>query len=58
MEHSEFEVEFTEGNYTAKEQIRVEFYISTNVGQEKKPLAKIASGGGNFVESCSQSKVF
>jgi DNA repair protein RecN (Recombination protein N) len=45
MEHSEFEVEFTEGNYTAKGTDRVEFYISTNVGQEKKPLAKIASGG-------------
>ncbi len=28
-----------------RESIRVEFYVSTNVGEDLKPLAKVASGG-------------
>lgn len=49
MTNAEFVVGFedksTFGRYTANGIDEVQFYISTNVGQDKKALSKIASGG-------------
>lgn len=45
MAKVEFEVCITEAGYGANGADGVEFLICTNVGEEKKPLAKIASGG-------------
>ncbi len=45
MEKVIFEVSITSQEYTQNGADYVEFTICTNVGEEKKPLAKIASGG-------------
>jgi len=45
MAKVEFEVHMTEADYGSNGADSVEFLICTNVGEEKKPLAKIASGG-------------
>ncbi len=50
MEHSRFEVLFREpppgdAAFTEKGMDNLEFYLSTNVGEELKPLRGIASGG-------------
>lgn len=45
MAKVDFEVSVTESDYGSNGADYVEFLICTNVGEEKKPLAKIASGG-------------
>ncbi len=45
MKRIVFEVAFEEGPLTSTGMDRVEFLVSPNVGEEVKPLAKIASGG-------------
>ncbi len=45
MAKVEFEAAVTKADYGANGADNVEFLICTNVGEEKKPLAKIASGG-------------
>lgn len=45
MPNLEFVVEFSKGNLTSNGYDKIEFLISTNVGEPPKPLAKIASGG-------------
>jgi len=45
MRKTTFEVRMEEGDLSLKGLDRVEFLISPNVGEEVKPLAKIASGG-------------
>ncbi|MCX8118543.1 MAG: DNA repair protein RecN [Desulfobacterota bacterium] len=45
MKRASFEVRVEEEELTPKGGNRVEFMISPNVGEEVKPLAKIASGG-------------
>ncbi len=47
MNKAEFEVKINsfEGEFNLNGIDKIEFLISTNVGNEKKPLAKIASGG-------------
>lgn len=45
MPNVSFSVNFTETDYTELGNERLEFYISTNIGEPLKPLAKIASGG-------------
>ncbi len=45
MRKTTFEVRMEEGDLSPKGLDRVEFLISPNVGEEVKPLAKIASGG-------------
>ncbi|MGY3766522.1 DNA repair protein RecN [Vagococcus vulneris] len=47
MENTKFEVSFesTLPKYLANGCDKVEFYISTNVGEPLRPLAKVASGG-------------
>lgn len=45
MPNLEFVVEFNKGNLTSNGYDKIEFLISTNVGEPPKPLAKIASGG-------------
>ncbi|MBR2477217.1 MAG: DNA repair protein RecN [Clostridia bacterium] len=45
MAKVKFTVKIEEGEYTAKGKDDVEFMICTNVGEDFKPLTKIASGG-------------
>ena len=45
MEKAQFQVQFTKGKFTREGNESVEFYISTNPGEDFKPLVKVASGG-------------
>ncbi len=45
MEKADFEIRFAEGDLGPLGKDDVEFYISTNPGEELKPLRKVASGG-------------
>ena len=45
MEKARFQVQFTKGKFTREGNESVEFYISTNPGEDFKPLVKVASGG-------------
>lgn len=45
MEQAVFEVVFTQTDLTINGIDKVEFYLSTNVGESLKPLTKIVSGG-------------
>ena len=45
MEKANFRVQFTKGKFSRVGNEHVEFYISTNPGEDYKPLVKIASGG-------------
>lgn len=45
MPSLEFITQFDKGNLTSNGYDKIEFLISTNVGEPPKPLAKIASGG-------------
>lgn len=45
MEKVIFEVKIEKGDYSYFGCDNVEFFVCTNVGEEKKPLSKIASGG-------------
>ena len=45
MDKARFQVQFTKGKFTREGNEIVEFYISTNPGEDFKPLVKVASGG-------------
>lgn len=45
MEKAQFQVQFTKGKFTREGNESVEFYISTNPGEDFKSLVKVASGG-------------
>lgn len=47
LEHTQFEVRFTPlfDNFTEEGLYSAEFFIQTNVGEDLKPLVKVASGG-------------
>lgn len=45
MEKARFQVQFTKGKFSRQGNEQVEFYISTNPGEDFKPLVKVASGG-------------
>ncbi|MBE0432755.1 DNA repair protein RecN [candidate division WOR-3 bacterium] len=45
MEKAAFRIRFTKTEATALGKDEVEFYISTNPGEDLKPLVKVASGG-------------
>ena len=45
MDKARFQVQFTKGKFSRKGNESVEFYISTNPGEDFKPLVKVASGG-------------
>lgn len=45
MEKARFQVRFTSSKFSREGNEIVEFYISTNPGEEFKPLVKVASGG-------------
>ena len=45
MDRARFQVQFTKGKFTREGNESVEFYISTNPGEDFKPLVKVASGG-------------
>ena len=45
MEKAEFQVRFSQGKFSREGNESVEFYISTNPGEDFKPLVKVASGG-------------
>lgn len=45
MEKADFQVQFTKGKFNRDGNELVEFYISTNPGEDFKPLVKVASGG-------------
>ena len=45
MEKARFQVQFAKGKFTREGNESVEFYISTNPGEDFKPLVKVASGG-------------
>ena len=45
MEKANFRVQFTKGKFSREGNEHVKFYISTNPGEDYKPLVKIASGG-------------
>lgn len=45
MKKTTFEIQMEDGAFSPKGTDQVEFLISPNVGEEVKPLAKIASGG-------------
>ena len=45
MEKAEFQVRFSQGKFNREGNESVEFYISTNPGEDFKPLVKVASGG-------------
>ena len=45
MEKARFQVQFTKGKFTREGNESVEFYISTNPGEDFKALVKVASGG-------------
>lgn len=45
MEKAQFRVRFSKGKFSRQGNEAVEFYISTNPGEDFKPLVKVASGG-------------
>lgn len=45
MEKANFQVQFTRSKFNREGNEQVEFYISTNPGEDFKPLIKVASGG-------------
>ncbi|HEU3632690.1 TPA: DNA repair protein RecN [Streptococcus pneumoniae] len=45
MEKAQFQVRFSKGKFSREGNEMVEFYISTNPGEDFKPLVKVASGG-------------
>ena len=45
MDKARFQVQFTKGKFSREGNENVEFYISTNPGEDFKPLVKVASGG-------------
>ena len=45
MEKARFQVQFTKGKFNRQGNENIEFYISTNPGEDFKPLVKVASGG-------------
>ena len=45
MDKARFQVQFTKGKFTREGNESVKFYISTNPGEDFKPLVKVASGG-------------
>ena len=45
MEKAQFQVRFSQGKFNREGNESVEFYISTNPGEDFKPLVKVASGG-------------
>lgn len=45
MEKAQFQVRFSKGKFSQQGNEAVEFYISTNPGEDFKPLVKVASGG-------------
>ncbi|MDO4668102.1 MAG: DNA repair protein RecN [Streptococcus sp.] len=45
MEKARFQVQFKKSKFNREGNEQVEFYISTNPGEEFKPLIKVASGG-------------
>ena len=45
MDKAQFQVQFNNGKFTREGNESVEFYISTNPGEDFKPLVKVASGG-------------
>lgn len=45
MDKARFQVQFIKGKFTREGNESVEFYISTNPGEDFKPLVKVASGG-------------
>ncbi|MFS9280667.1 DNA repair protein RecN [Streptococcus oralis] len=45
MEKAQFQVRFSKGKFSREGNETVEFYISTNPGEDFKPLVKVASGG-------------
>ena len=45
MEKARFQVRFTPSKFNREGNETVEFYISTNPGEDFKPLVKVASGG-------------
>ena len=45
MEKAQFQVQFTNAKFSREGNESVEFYISTNPGEDFKPLVKVASGG-------------
>ena len=45
MDKARFQVQFTKGKFTREGNESVEFHISTNPGEDFKPLVKVASGG-------------
>lgn len=45
MEKAQFQVRFSQGKFSREGNENVEFYISTNPGEDFKPLVKVASGG-------------
>lgn len=45
MEKARFQVRFAKGKFNREGHETVEFYISTNPGEDFKPLVKVASGG-------------
>lgn len=45
MEKAQFQVRFSKSKFSREGNEAVEFYISTNPGEDFKPLVKVASGG-------------
>ena len=45
MDKARFQVRFIKGKFSREGNENVEFYISTNPGEDFKPLVKVASGG-------------
>ena len=45
MEKAQFQVRFSQGKFSREGNESVEFYISTNPGEDFKPLVKVVSGG-------------
>ena len=45
MEKAQFQVRFSQGKFSREGNESVVFYISTNPGEDFKPLVKVASGG-------------
>ena len=45
MDKARFQVQFIKGKFSREGNESVEFYISTNPGEDFKPLVKVASGG-------------
>ena len=45
MEKAQFQVRFSKGKFSREGNETVEFFISTNPGEDFKPLVKVASGG-------------